>query len=296
MWNTQRPSRSRGHLIDSGVLSRVLDDILRVRRRLLDRPVRRRQGRPPTSPTRGSPCSRRRRRALAAAAHAAADPRRQPDRPRRGDAARGRAGRRLPRRLLLDDQPRDAWCGSAGSWVPVEQPGDGLRRSSSRPATAVRTIPVSDVQAGDRVVCGAGGREGRAAAGDRPQPTGGFEFMNSEVSSEKPQALLVRQIAQQMRDVKADGQQDPLGRRPGRRAHRRGAGDGGARRGGLRRRAVRRQRARHPRHRVVAVRHLARRRPPAGPRRRARARAPHPRDQPDPPGRARSPPPSSRAC
>ena len=34
---------------------------------------------------------------------------------------------------------------------------------------------------------------------------GGFEFMNSEVSSEKPQALLVRQIAQQMRDVKEAG-------------------------------------------------------------------------------------------
>jgi lysine-ketoglutarate reductase/saccharopine dehydrogenase-like protein (TIGR00300 family) len=38
-------------------------------------------------------------------------------------------------------------------------------------------------------------------------PDGGqsFEFMNSEVSSEKPQALLVRQIASEMRDVKAAG-------------------------------------------------------------------------------------------
>ena len=32
-----------------------------------------------------------------------------------------------------------------------------------------------------------------------------FEFMNSVVSSEKPQALLVRQIAQEMRDCKAAG-------------------------------------------------------------------------------------------
>jgi lysine-ketoglutarate reductase/saccharopine dehydrogenase-like protein (TIGR00300 family) len=32
-----------------------------------------------------------------------------------------------------------------------------------------------------------------------------FEFMNSHVSSEKPQALLVRQIAEQMREVKAHG-------------------------------------------------------------------------------------------
>ncbi len=33
-----------------------------------------------------------------------------------------------------------------------------------------------------------------------------FEFMASEVSSEKPQALLVQQVAQQMRDVRAGGQ------------------------------------------------------------------------------------------
>ncbi|MDX6225973.1 MAG: hypothetical protein QOE64_2349 [Frankiales bacterium] len=94
-----------------------------------------------------------------------------------------------------------------GAWVPVEQPemdcgllvGDGPR---------IRTVPVSDVKAGDRVVCGAHGvkvvlpiREHSANAAG-----GGFEFMNSVVSSEKPQALLVRQIAQRMREVKAEGQ------------------------------------------------------------------------------------------
>ena len=68
-----------------------------------------------------------------------------------------------------------------------------------------------------------------------------------------------------MREAKADGQEGALGRRPGGRAHRRRAGDGRAGRGRLRRRAVRRQRAGHPRHRVGAVRHLARRRPGPGP-------------------------------
>jgi lysine-ketoglutarate reductase/saccharopine dehydrogenase-like protein (TIGR00300 family) len=71
--------------------------------------------------------------------------------------------------------------------------------------TRVRTIPVSEVRAGQRVVCGAGGvrvqRVPRPEAGDQV-----FEFMNSEVSSEKPQALLVRQIAEQMRAVKDAGQ------------------------------------------------------------------------------------------
>jgi lysine-ketoglutarate reductase/saccharopine dehydrogenase-like protein (TIGR00300 family) len=90
-----------------------------------------------------------------------------------------------------------------GGWVPVEHPemDCGLLVEGAR----VRTIPVSDVRAGDQVVCGAGGikvvlpsREHKALGDD-------FEFMSSTVSSEKPQALLVRQIAERMREVKHDG-------------------------------------------------------------------------------------------
>jgi len=89
-------------------------------------------------------------------------------------------------------------------WIPVEQPemDCGLLVRAGR----VRTVPVSDVQAGDQIVCGAGGirvvlptREHSANAEDA------FGFMSSSVSSERPQALLVRQIAQRMREVKADG-------------------------------------------------------------------------------------------
>src|SRR5881227_3868528 len=88
-------------------------------------------------------------------------------------------------------------------WVPVEQPemDCGLVVRNGR----VRTIPVSDVKAGDEIVCGAGGvkvvlppREHKAL-GDQ------FEFMSSIVSSEKPQAMLVRQIATRMREVKSEG-------------------------------------------------------------------------------------------
>jgi lysine-ketoglutarate reductase/saccharopine dehydrogenase-like protein (TIGR00300 family) len=90
-----------------------------------------------------------------------------------------------------------------GSWVPVEQPemDCGLVVTGGR----VRTVPVSDVAKDDAIVCGAGGvkvvlppREHKAL-GDQ------FEFMSSTVSSEKPQALLVRQIAERMREVKGDG-------------------------------------------------------------------------------------------
>jgi lysine-ketoglutarate reductase/saccharopine dehydrogenase-like protein (TIGR00300 family) len=90
-----------------------------------------------------------------------------------------------------------------GAWVPVENPemDCGLLVHDGR----VRTVPVSDVRAGDEIVCGAGGvkvvlppREHKAL-GDH------FEFMSSSVSSEKPQAVLVHQIAERMREVKAEG-------------------------------------------------------------------------------------------
>jgi lysine-ketoglutarate reductase/saccharopine dehydrogenase-like protein (TIGR00300 family) len=92
-------------------------------------------------------------------------------------------------------------------WVPVEHPemDCGLLVEGNR----IRTVPVSDVKRGDRIVCGAAGvkvvlpmRPHSANADDAWH----FEFMNSEVSSEKPQALLVQQIADRMREVKAEGE------------------------------------------------------------------------------------------
>ena len=88
------------------------------------------------------------------------------------------------------------------SWVPVRQPemDCGLLVT----ADGVRTIPVSDVRAGDAIVCGPAGV--RVVLPPVPADHGeSFGFMSSAVSSEKPQALLVRQIAQQMRDVRASG-------------------------------------------------------------------------------------------
>ncbi|HEV7825739.1 MAG TPA: TIGR00300 family protein [Mycobacteriales bacterium] len=88
-------------------------------------------------------------------------------------------------------------------WVRVQQPemDCGLVVTPS----GVRTIPVSDVRAGDAVVCGPSGvRVVLPHPGDGAAET--FGFMSSAVSSEKPQALLVRQIAARMREVKASGE------------------------------------------------------------------------------------------
>ena len=90
------------------------------------------------------------------------------------------------------------------AWVPVEQPemDCGLVVAGGR----VRTVPVSDVKAGDVVVCGAAGVRVVLPHRDHSATEDAFEFMSSAVSSEKPQALVVRQIAQRMREVKAEGQ------------------------------------------------------------------------------------------
>jgi lysine-ketoglutarate reductase/saccharopine dehydrogenase-like protein (TIGR00300 family) len=89
-----------------------------------------------------------------------------------------------------------------GSWVPVEQPEMDCGLVLHAPGR-MRTVPVSDVKAGDRVVCGASGV--KVVLPHRDHSTESFGFMSSAVSSEKPQSLLLRQIAQQMREVKADG-------------------------------------------------------------------------------------------
>jgi lysine-ketoglutarate reductase/saccharopine dehydrogenase-like protein (TIGR00300 family) len=94
-----------------------------------------------------------------------------------------------------------------GRWVDVEHPemDCGLLVSGAPGARRVRTVPVSDVHVGDQVVCGASGV--RVVQHPTEAVEGGevFEFMNSDVSSEKPQALLVRQIAQEIRQVKESG-------------------------------------------------------------------------------------------
>ena len=91
-----------------------------------------------------------------------------------------------------------------GQWVPVEQPemDCGLVVVGDR----VHTVPVSDVKQGDQVVCGASGVKVVLPVREHSTTQDSFEFMSSSVSSEKPQALLVRQIAQRMKEVKGDGQ------------------------------------------------------------------------------------------
>jgi lysine-ketoglutarate reductase/saccharopine dehydrogenase-like protein (TIGR00300 family) len=88
-----------------------------------------------------------------------------------------------------------------GHWRPVENPemDCGIVVTSS----AVRTMAMHRVKAGDRVVVGFNGV--RVHAPSRSRDVRNFEFMNSDVSSEKPKALLVEQVAQRIRMAKDGG-------------------------------------------------------------------------------------------
>ncbi len=92
-----------------------------------------------------------------------------------------------------------------GRWVEVENPemDCGLLVTDADGETRVRTIPMVDVRVGMQVVVGAAGI--KVATPVEVRSPSGFGFMESDVSSEKPQAVLVRQVADGMRQAKAEG-------------------------------------------------------------------------------------------
>jgi lysine-ketoglutarate reductase/saccharopine dehydrogenase-like protein (TIGR00300 family) len=90
----------------------------------------------------------------------------------------------------------------AGQWVDVANPemDCGL---VVRDDGIVRTLPMHRARVGDRVVVGADGI--RVTPLDRPRGANPFEFMASEVSSEKPKGLLVADVASRMRRARDAG-------------------------------------------------------------------------------------------
>jgi lysine-ketoglutarate reductase/saccharopine dehydrogenase-like protein (TIGR00300 family) len=94
-----------------------------------------------------------------------------------------------------------------GVWLEVENPemdcGLVLERNADGRPARVYTLPMSDIRAGMLVITGA---DGIHVSVPVPDASGeAFGFMESEVSSEKPQAVLVRQVAGGMREARAAG-------------------------------------------------------------------------------------------
>ena len=92
----------------------------------------------------------------------------------------------------------------SGSWIPVENPE--MDCAIVVEDGGARTIALSDVHAGDRIVCGHEGIKVTPLERPRGGNASAFTFMSSEVSSEKPQGLMVERIATRMREVRDGGQ------------------------------------------------------------------------------------------
>ena len=95
-----------------------------------------------------------------------------------------------------------------GRWFDVDEPRDGLRagRRGRRGRRADAGRHAADVRRARRHV-GRDRRRRHPGRRARWSTKGGdaFGFMESDVSSEKPQAVLVRQVADGMREAKANG-------------------------------------------------------------------------------------------
>jgi lysine-ketoglutarate reductase/saccharopine dehydrogenase-like protein (TIGR00300 family) len=88
-----------------------------------------------------------------------------------------------------------------GRWLAVENPemDCGIVIADGR----ARTVPMHRVRAGDQIVVGSGGV--RVHAPSKQRGASAFEFMSSEVSSEKPKALIVQEVAARIRAARAAG-------------------------------------------------------------------------------------------
>ena len=90
-----------------------------------------------------------------------------------------------------------------GSWVRVTCPEMDLGIRIEPETGTASAIAMSAVRAGDLFVVGHAGL--RVHPQERPREREAFEFMASEVSSEKPKAQVIAEVARMMREARADG-------------------------------------------------------------------------------------------
>ncbi|TDB37962.1 MAG: TIGR00300 family protein [Actinobacteria bacterium] len=92
-----------------------------------------------------------------------------------------------------------------GVWVRVENPEMDLGIRVDPDTGTAETVPMADTREGELFVVGHGGL--RVQPIERPRAGQAFEFMNSAVSSEKPKAQVVAEIARMLRQVRAAGKE-----------------------------------------------------------------------------------------
>jgi len=99
----------------------------------------------------------------------------------------------------------ETWVRLAGTWVRVPGAEMDLGIRVRPDENVAELVPINDVRAGDLLLVGHRGL--RVIPIERPREKGAFEFMNSAVSSEKPKAQIVNEVAKLLRKTKADGRE-----------------------------------------------------------------------------------------
>jgi lysine-ketoglutarate reductase/saccharopine dehydrogenase-like protein (TIGR00300 family) len=90
-----------------------------------------------------------------------------------------------------------------GGWVRVSNPEMDLGVRVDPQACIAETVPMADAHEGDLFVVGHGGV--RVHPLERPRDKQAFEFMSSAVSSEKPKAQVVADVARMLRETRDAG-------------------------------------------------------------------------------------------
>jgi lysine-ketoglutarate reductase/saccharopine dehydrogenase-like protein (TIGR00300 family) len=97
----------------------------------------------------------------------------------------------------------ETWVRISGEWVRAGGPEMDLGIAVDLATRIAEGVPINDVRAGDLYVVGHKGL--RVMPVERPRDKQAFEFMNSSVSSEKPKAQIVHEVARLLRRVKSEG-------------------------------------------------------------------------------------------
>jgi lysine-ketoglutarate reductase/saccharopine dehydrogenase-like protein (TIGR00300 family) len=92
----------------------------------------------------------------------------------------------------------------AGHWIDVDEQEMDCGVAVDEAAGVARCVPMHQVKVGERYVVGHGGVRVEPLARDE-RASDSFQFMTSAVSSEKPKGVTVRDIARQLRQTRTEG-------------------------------------------------------------------------------------------
>lgn len=190
-----------GHLIDSQIVSRIMDDIVELDGEFetLDFEVGRTNADPSTAVIRviGRDAAHLDRLMTAVQEHGAV-----PVDPEDAEWRTAPADGVFPE-AFHSTTNMETFVRIDGEWIRVDGPEMDLGIVIDPGARCAATVPMADVRAGDRIVVGRRGL--RVVPLERPREKHAFEFMNSAVSSEKPKAQIVAEVARLLRRTKEQG-------------------------------------------------------------------------------------------